>query len=86
MADIPAANITEALHISMGTLKGWKAKVKGDGTGVTISVPFARVEACWTGNIDDSSAIPAISASSGVLTYASAPTINKYHYLFVVGY
>ena len=86
MADIPAANITKTLHFNMGTLKAWKALVKGDGTGVTISVPFSRVEVYWTQNIDDTSAIPAISESSRVLTYAGAPTINKYHWLFVAGY
>ena len=86
MADIPAANITKTLHFNMGSLKGWKALIKGDGTGVTVNVPFLRVEGCWTQNIDDSSAIPAISASGGILTYASAPTINKYHWLFVAGY
>lgn len=86
MADIPDANVTHKLHINLGTLKCWKAKVKGDGTGTTISVPFGRVEIYWTQNIDDTSAIPAITESSNVLTYAAAPTNNKYHWLFVAGY
>ena len=85
MADIPATSITKRLHFSMGTLKGWKALVTGDGTGVTITTPFGRVEAYWIGNVSDTS-IAAISESSGVLTYATAPTINCAHWLFVVGY
>jgi len=86
MADIPAANITKKLHFNMGSLKGWKALIKGDGSGTTITVPFGRVEAYWIANVDDTTPIPAISESSGVLTYAAAPTNAKYHWLFVVGY
>jgi len=85
MADIPAANIDKKLHFSMGTLKGWKARVKGDGAGVTISVPFSRVEGYWVCTIDETTAHK-ISESSGVLTYAAAPSNGLYHWLFVVGY
>ena len=84
MADIAAAKITNTLHFSMGTLKAWKAKVKGD-TGTTIPLPFSRVEGFWIQNIDESAALKA-SESGGVLTYASAPTTNLYHWLVVVGY
>lgn len=86
MADIPVANITEKhLNVS-GNVKVWSAKVKGDGSGVTVPIPMTGVFNVLTGNIDDSSAIPGISFASGVLTYASAPTINKYHYVRVEGY
>jgi hypothetical protein len=87
MADIPAANLTEQLHFNMGSLKAWKVKVKGDGTGVTINTPFSRVEFYFTQSIDDT-AIPAttISESGGTLTYAAAPTSTKYHTLVVAGY
>ena len=87
MADIPAANIDKTLHFSMGTLKAWKARVKGDGTGVTISVPFKRVEFVLTQPIDDSTIpAPVISASGNILTYAVTPTVNTYHWLIVAGY
>ena len=86
MADIPTANITEKTHNVAGAVKSWSAKVKGDGTGVTIPVPFSRVTSVVTGNIDDTSAIPGISFASGVLTYAAAPTNTKYHWLKVEGY
>jgi hypothetical protein len=87
MADIPAANITNELHFSMGTLKAWKAKIKGDGTGVTVNVPFNRVEFVVTQAIDDSTIpAPVISASGGILTYAVTPTNGTYHWLIVAGY
>jgi len=87
MADLPAANLTEQLHFSMGTLKAWKVKVKGDGTGVTVNVPFSRVEFVLTQPIDDSTIpAPVISASGGILTYAVTPTTNTYHWLIVAGY
>lgn len=86
MADIPAANITEKTHNVCGAVKVWTAKVKGDGSGVTIPVPFSRVTCVTTGNIDDTTAIPGIVFASGVLTYSSAPTSGKYHWLRVEGY
>ena len=87
MADLPAASLTEQLFFSFGTLKGWKVKVKGDGTGVTINVPFSRVEFCFTQPIDDTTIpAPVISASGGILTYAVTPTNTKYHWLIVAGY
>lgn len=86
MADIPAANVDLKLHVNIGSLKMWKARVKGDGVGTTLKVPMGRVEGYWTQNIDDTTDIPRISESSLTLTYASAPTSGKYHWLFVIGY
>jgi hypothetical protein len=86
MADITAAQITNKYHGQMGPLKVWFAKVQGDGSGVTIPTPFSRIVNVQCYNIDDTSAIPAISSTSGgTITYASAPTSTKYHYLMVVG-
>ena len=84
MADIATGKITNKLHFSLGTLKAWKAKVKGD-TGTTITLPFSRVEGYWMQNIDESASLKA-TESGGVLTYGSAPTTDLYHWLFVVGY
>lgn len=85
MADIPAANITLQERFILGNKLLWKAKVKSDGTGVTIPVPLGRLDGWWTKNIDDTSAIPAVSGSSNIITYASSPTINKVHWLYVIG-
>ena len=85
MADITAANITLQERLTLGNKLMWKAKVKGDGSGVTIPVPLGKVEGWWTKNIDDTSAIPAISGATNILTYASAPTTNKYHWVFAIG-
>jgi hypothetical protein len=85
VADIPAANITLQERLTLGNKLLWTAKVKGDGTGVTIPVPLGKVQKWWTKNIDDTSAIPAITGATNILTYASAPTSNKSHNLFVIG-
>jgi hypothetical protein len=85
MADVPTANVTLQERLVLGNKLLWSAKVKGDGTGVTIPVPLGKAEKCWTKNIDDTSAIPAITMATNIVTYASAPTINKVHYLFVLG-
>ena len=87
MADLPAANIDKILHFSMGTLKAWKARIKGDGSGVTVNVPFTRVEFLVTQSIDDATIpAPVISASGGTITYAVTPTNGTYHWLVVAGY
>jgi len=86
LADIPDANVTEARHHILGNVKAWTAKIKGDGTGTTLNVPFKIVVGAFTGNIDDTSAIPGISFADGVITYASAPTSSKYHWLMILGF
>lgn len=63
----------------------YTAKIKGDGSDTTLYVPLKKVVAVWTGNIDDTSAIPAISASANLLTYAAAPTSTKYHWVCALG-
>ena len=85
MADIPTANIDYAERITLGNKLMWKARIKGDGSGVTVPVPLGRIEGYWICNIDDTSAIPAISWATNILTYAAAPTNTKYHWLFVIG-
>lgn len=85
MADIPSANITNALHMNHGSLKAWKAKIKGDGAGTTISLPFGRVEFYVIQNITETAALRA-TESGNIITYAAAPTNNLYHWLWVVGY
>jgi hypothetical protein len=86
MADFPEANVDLKLHVNFGNAKMWKARVKGDGAGTTLVVPLGRIEGYWTQNIDDTSAIPRISHADSTLTYNSAPTNTKYHWLFVIGY
>ena len=89
MADIAAANIGAWERSSWGNKYCCYAKIKGDGTGVTVQVPLGRIEAAWTNAIDDVTAnvsiVPGISVSGRTVTYAAAPTQNKYHYLFAVG-
>lgn len=87
MADLPAASITLAGFFTFGNLKGWKALIKGDGTGVTIKVPLSRIEGYWTQSVDDTTIpAPSISYSGSTITYSTTPTNTKYHWLFVVGY
>lgn len=87
MADIPAANITNKVPNVCGALKMWQAKVKGDGSGVTLPVPFARVTGHAVGNIDETAGYnPQISFASGVITYGAAPTNGAYHWLTLWGY
>ena len=86
MADIPAANITSTERDLWGSAYMWKAKVKGNGAGTTITAPFGRILACWMGNIDDTAGTNyQLSFSGNVVTYGGAPTINKYHWLYVLG-
>jgi hypothetical protein len=86
VADIAAANITLQERMILGNKLLWKAKVKGDGTGVTIPVPLGRIDSTWVGNVDETAGYqPAISTATNIVTYAAAPTINKYHWLFVLG-
>ena len=93
MADIPVANIGAWNWVSLGNKYLCISKVKGDGTGVTIPTPLNGIEAAWVQAIDDASAnlpiVPVVSISTtarnGIVTYAAAPTINKYHWLFVIG-
>jgi hypothetical protein len=77
--------ITLTERISMGNKLLWKAKIKGDGSDTTVSVPLTTVDGCWICNIDDTSAIPGIAISGTTLTYAAAPTSGKYHMLFAIG-
>lgn len=86
MADIPAANITLKERISVGNLTLWKAKIYGDGTGVTVPTPITRIMGTWVGNIDETAGYsPALSTSGNVVTYGAAPTNTKYHWLYVLG-
>lgn len=86
MADIPAANITLKERISLGSAILFKCMVKGDGSGVTIPVPLSRITGTWVGNIDEAAGYnPQISTSTNIVTYAAAPTNNKYHWLFCMG-
>lgn len=86
MADIPAANVTLKKFNITGNSKTWSAKVKGDGSGTTLNVPFAGVFSIVTGNIDDAGGVPAASFSSGVVTYAAALGSNESHWLRIEGY
>lgn len=86
MAAIPDANVTNRTHGQCGPIKVWIAKVKGDGSGTTFKVPFARVMGTAVGNIDETAGYnPQISASGNTLTYGAAPTNNLYHWLYVFG-
>jgi hypothetical protein len=95
MADIAAANIGAWEWVGSGNKYLVVSKVKGDGTGVTVPTPLHCINAAWTQAIDDIdgstklSAVTGISISSsahdGIITYASAPTSDKYHWLFVLG-
>jgi hypothetical protein len=86
MADIPAANLVKTWNTA-GKFKQLICKVKGDGTGVTIPTGLKNIVGHAVGNIDESDGYnPAISFASGIITYATAPTSTKYHYLFVWGY
>jgi hypothetical protein len=80
-----AFGITLTERISMGNKLLWKAKIQGDGSDTTVSVPLTTVDCWWAYNIDDTSAIPAISGSGTTLTYAAAPTSTKYHWLYAIG-
>lgn len=85
MADVPAANITGQLHNNTGQTKMWHAKVKGDGSGTTMKVPFASVVAIAIGNIDETAVVKA-SFSGGTVTYGAAPTNNLSHYITIFGW
>lgn len=80
-----AFTISEEQKTLLGNFMLYIAKVKGDGSDTTVYVPLKKVVAVWTGNIDDTTAIPAISASANLLTYAAAPTNLKYHWLCALG-
>ena len=92
MADIAAANVGTFDFVSLGNKRMVSSKVKGDGTGVTVNVPLARIDYAWVQAIDDVDGsthlplVPGISWSGAIITYVSAPTINKYHQLFCVGF
>ena len=94
MADIPAANITDPIFNTRGRLKEWIATVTGDGSGVTVPVPFARIKAvflsqsCLTGSTAQANALT-VTWTNGpppVITYSAAPTNGQVHQLCVVGY
>jgi hypothetical protein len=87
MADITSTYITDKVHNVCGSVKMWSAKVKGDGSGVTIPVPFSRVISHAVGNITETAGYnPLISFASGVITYGTAPTNGAYHWLTLWGY
>ena len=91
MADIAAANIGTWTRIGLGNAFLEICKIKGDGTGVTVNVPLRLVSSAWVqayDDIDGSSKlpiVPGITWATNIITYAAAPTINKYHYLFCIG-
>ena len=76
------SNINKTL---MGNFLVYLCKVRGDGADTTISIPMKKAVAAFTTNIDDTSAIPGVSVSDNVVTYAAAPTSTKFHYLMVIG-
>ena len=80
-----AFTVTEENKTLCGNFVLYTAKIQGDGADTTLYVPLKKVVAAWTGNIDDTSAIPGITASANLLTYAAAPTSTKYHYVFALG-
>lgn len=80
-----AFTISDENKTLCGNFVLYTCKVKGDGADTTHYVPLKKVVAIATGNIDDTSAIPGISASDNLLTYAAAPTSTKYHWLWVLG-
>jgi hypothetical protein len=83
--DIPEANIDRETHYSMGTIRSYQVRIKGDGAGRQINVPFSRVEGYWITNITETTDLKA-TESAGAITYAYPPGLNLYHYLFVIGY
>jgi hypothetical protein len=86
MADIAAANITFIGRYTAGNLFLEIYKVKGDGSGVTIPIRLGRPMASAVGNIDETAGYnPQVALTARVVTYGTAPTINKYHYLHIWG-
>ena len=91
MAAITAANITPVSRTNSGGLYHLVYKVKGDGSGTSIVVGLSRIIGHAVGDIDETAGynpkIAYTNAAGGAkVTYATAPTINKYHFLHLWGF
>jgi hypothetical protein len=82
-----AFTVSNEQHFRVGNMMGWLAKIYGDGADVTLVVPMSHVAFYITSNIDEADGYsPAISVSGNTLTYATAPTSTKYHWVLVLGF
>lgn len=69
----------------MGTIRGYLVRIKGDGAGRLVTVPFSRIEGVWTQNITETLRLKA-GSTAPYITYVTPPTYNLYHFLVVIGY
>lgn len=61
-------------------------KITGDGTSTSFVAQVKRVVSAWVGNGNENAGYnPQLSWSGNAITYGTAPTNNKYHYLHILG-